>query len=128
VNRNWILIDSASTVDIFSNRCFLRNIRQSSDPRGCTIHSNGGESVTNLIGDLPGFGTVWLDENSIANVLSMTSARKQFRITQDSHEYDGIRLHRPDGEILEFFESRKGLYHYDATPRGHNIINPTVTD
>jgi hypothetical protein len=94
VNPNWILIDSASTVDLFGSACYLRNIREADEP--CNLYSNGGENMIHLIGDLPGFGPVWFDENSIANVLSMTSARKRFRITQDSHEYDGIRLHRPD--------------------------------
>ena len=128
VNPQWILIDSASTVNLFSNRSFLRNIREAPNGEELTTHSNGGVSTTNLIGDLPGFGIVWLDERAIANVLSLSSVRQRFHVTQDSSEYDGIRLLRPDGEVLEFFESSKGLFHYDATPEGCNLNSSAVTD
>ena len=93
------------------------------------IRDGGGVSSTTLIGDLPGFGPVWLDPRAIANVLSLSSVRKLFRVTQDSYKYDGIHLHRPDGDTLEFHESKKGLYYYDATPEGYNTNNKsTVTN
>jgi hypothetical protein len=94
-----------------------------------TINSNSGVSSSNLIRDLPGLGPVWLDPRAIANVLSLSSVCKLFRFTQDSYKYDGFHLHRPDGDTLEFHESKKGLYYYDATPKGYNINNKsTVTN
>eukprot|EP00980_Cylindrotheca_fusiformis_P027181 scaffold19280_cov154-Cylindrotheca_fusiformis.AAC.3 len=91
INPQWILLDSASTVNMFTNPNFLRNIRRSRDPKGCTIHSNGGESTTHMIGDLPGFGMVWLNENWIGNILSMAAVSQLYRITQDSGKYEGVR-------------------------------------
>jgi hypothetical protein len=61
-----------------------------------------------------------LDENAIANVLSLSSVRERFRVTQDSEKYEGIRLFRPDGDFLEFTESSNGLFYYDATPEGYS--------
>eukprot|EP00980_Cylindrotheca_fusiformis_P005401 scaffold1154_cov200-Cylindrotheca_fusiformis.AAC.6 len=84
INPQWILLDSASMVNMFTNPNFLRNIRRSPDPKGCTIHSNSGESTTHMIGDLPGFGMVWLNENGIGNILSMAAVSQHYRITQDS--------------------------------------------
>jgi hypothetical protein len=125
VDPNWIVIDSASTVDLFANRFYLENIRQATEcdeieSDKLVLYSNSGISTTTMVGDLPGFGTVWLDENAIANVLSLSSVRKRFRVTQDSQKYDGIRLFRPDGKVLEFLESSNGLFYYDATPKGCN--------
>jgi hypothetical protein len=54
------------------------------------------------------FGTVWLDE----------------RVTQDSYSNDGIRLFRPDREVLEFLESSKGLHYYYDTPA--TLVTPTL--
>jgi hypothetical protein len=125
VDPNWIVIDSASTVNLFANRFFLRNIRPAADSDELdsdklVLHSNSGISTTTMVGDLPGFGTVWLDENAIANVLSLSSVRERFRVTQDSEKYEGIRLFRPDGDFLEFTESSNGLFYYDATPEGYS--------
>eukprot|EP00980_Cylindrotheca_fusiformis_P012179 scaffold2954_cov85-Cylindrotheca_fusiformis.AAC.1 len=80
IDPNWILLDSASTVNMFSNPNFLSNIRKSDKPEGCTVHSNGGgATIVNQVGELPGFGTVWLNENGIGNVLSMASMAELYR-------------------------------------------------
>eukprot|EP00980_Cylindrotheca_fusiformis_P014521 scaffold3896_cov104-Cylindrotheca_fusiformis.AAC.1 len=126
INPQWILLDSASTVNMFTNPNFLRNNRRSKDPKGCTIHSNGGESTTHMIGDLPGFGTVWLNKNGIGNILSMAAVSQPYRITQDSGIYEGVLVHRPDAEPLHFKPSKAGLYYYDATPVGLNYTNSSV--
>ena len=65
----WILLDSASTVNIFANKILLRNIRQCGSIEGLQIHTNGGIQVTHLIGDLPRFGPVWYNGGSLENIL-----------------------------------------------------------
>lgn len=120
IDSNWILLDSASTVNMFSNPNFLKNVRDSEG--GCTIHSNGGASVAKKVGDLPGFGTVWLNEGGIGNVLSMASVAKIYRITQDNEAYEGVIV-RPGMEPLHFMPSRRGLYYYDATPAELNATS-----
>ena len=53
----WILLDSQSTVSIFRNAKFLRNIRNSRTK--LVVDTNGGKQVSTMIGDLKNFGPVW---------------------------------------------------------------------
>eukprot|EP00957_Ditylum_brightwellii_P070157 5329698-Ditylum_brightwellii.AAC.1 len=70
IDPNWILLDSQSTVNVFCNAALLVNIRKAK--HSLDIYCTAGKSTTNLIGDLPGFGTVWLYEDGIANILSLS--------------------------------------------------------
>ena len=80
--KTWVLLDSQSTVDIFCNPHLLRNIRRT--PEGMRIHCNAGSRLTNLVGDLPGYGTVWYDPKAIANILSLRRVRDHYHISYDS--------------------------------------------
>jgi len=35
-----------------------------------TLHCNAGVSTTNMVGDSPGYGTVWYHKSGTANILS----------------------------------------------------------
>ena len=52
----WFLLDNQYTVDVFSNRRLLKNIRKSG--RELEILSTGGQKTTNPQGDLPGYITL----------------------------------------------------------------------
>eukprot|EP00957_Ditylum_brightwellii_P100371 7650700-Ditylum_brightwellii.AAC.1 len=84
INKHWILLDSQSTINMFCNADLLTNIRRSEYL--LDIYSTAGKSTTDLIGDLPGFGTVWLYPNGIANILSLAKVAKKFSITFDSSD------------------------------------------
>ena len=74
IPKEWILLDSQSTVSIFSNRRLLRNIRKANG--WMHIHCNAGITRTNLVGDLRGYGTIWYHPDGIANILSLAEVRK----------------------------------------------------
>ena len=62
-----VFLENRSTVDVFSNRRLLKNIRISE--RSPAIFSKGGWTTTDLQGNLPGYGTVWFHPEGIANIL-----------------------------------------------------------
>jgi hypothetical protein len=46
------------------------------------IHCNAGIITANMIGDLPGYGSVWYHPNGTANILSLACVKEHgFRVT-----------------------------------------------
>eukprot|EP00978_Attheya_sp_CCMP212_P031138 scaffold116611_cov32-Attheya_sp.AAC.1 len=76
------------------------------------IHCNAGVTITNLVGDLAGYGTVWYHPNGIANILSLK------RMIKD-------RGLRPDGDNRTFQSSPRGLLYYmdAAKMTGVTLVN-----
>ena len=73
VDRNWMLLDSQSTVDQFSNPAMLTNIRKAKNPS--KIHCNAGSTCSVLEGNF-GSITVKHSQYGIANVLSLNGAKQ----------------------------------------------------
>eukprot|EP00957_Ditylum_brightwellii_P095027 7236795-Ditylum_brightwellii.AAC.2 len=61
------------------------------------IYCTAGRSITNMINNLPGFGTVWLNEKDITNALSLAKVVSQIQITYDSTIGERFQIHKPDG-------------------------------
>ena len=57
IPSSWILLDNQSTIDVFNNRELLENVRKTTNKMH--IHCNAGVAITDMVGDLPGYGTVW---------------------------------------------------------------------
>jgi hypothetical protein len=101
VPKTWVLLDNQSTVDVFHNAALLKNIRSST--QYMDIHCNAGVTSTNLVGDFPGYGTVWYHPQGIANILSMSRVKAQgYHITYDSNKGNEFCVHKPDGTIRNF--------------------------
>jgi hypothetical protein len=85
IPETWILLDNQSTIDVFSNGKLLRNLRKTKNTM--RIHSTGGASHTDMVGNLSGYGTVWYQPNGIANILSLACLRQQgYGITYSSED------------------------------------------
>jgi len=73
VDRNWVLLDSQSTVDQISNHAMLTNIRKAKNPS--KIHCNAGSTCSVLEGNF-GSLTVKHSPYGIANVLLLNEAKQ----------------------------------------------------
>ena len=112
IPKTWILLDSQSTVDIFCNPRILKNIRRT--VKGMCIHCNAGSRLTNYVGDLPRYGTVWYDPKAIANILSLCQVHDRYHITYDS-AYQQFIVTTPCRKEFVFKESEGGLHYLDTT-------------
>ena len=109
----WVLLDNQSTIDVFVNRCLLRNIWRIG--QYMYMHCTAGVTRTNLVGDLPGYGTVWFHPDGIANILSLSRVKTKYCITFDSDTTNEFIVHKPDRSTRNFKESSRGLYYHDTS-------------
>ena len=119
--REWILLDNQSTIDVFQNAELLTNIRKNTT--SMDIHCNAGEASTDLVGDLPGYGTVWYHPDRIANILSLARVKQCHRVTFNSDSENQFVVHKDDGTERHFKESERGLYYMDTSLTGTLLVN-----
>jgi hypothetical protein len=111
IPKYWVLIDSQSTTDAYSNPDLLDDIHE---VRGSlTIHTQTGKAVTKLKGTLPGYGLVWFCPGGIANILSLANVAKRMEVKFDSTNGNQFEVTKKDGSKRVFKQSEHGLYYYD---------------
>ena len=114
ISKYWILLDSESTIDIVSDKRLLINVRKVEKGKEMRCFTNGGYHDSDMIGDLPGYGTVWYNPTSIANILSLARVSKNRRVTMDSSVENCFNVYKSDGTVQKFLKSNRGLYYYDV--------------
>ena len=113
VDPHWILLDTQSTVNLFSNRNLIQNIHKTKGyPLRC--YCNGGFQDSILQGTLDGYGEVWYNPRSLANILSMALVSDSFRVTFDTAKEQAIFVWRTNGTFVKFIRSPNGLYYHDV--------------
>ena len=114
LNPFWILLDNQSTVNIFYKAIFLRNIWKVD--KELHLYTNAGVSTTNEVGDLQGFGTVWLHRGGIANILSLNLVKsKGFQVDYNSAGEDAFVITKKNDTTRKFTPSANGLYCIDTS-------------
>eukprot|EP00957_Ditylum_brightwellii_P073787 5606988-Ditylum_brightwellii.AAC.1 len=91
VNKKWVLLSSQLKVNIFCNAKLLKNICKADI--ALDIFSNAGQSITNLIGNLPGFKAAWYQPDGIANILSLSAQNEnKYSLCDYSHAETARKL------------------------------------
>jgi hypothetical protein len=111
IPRAWILLDSQSTTDAYSNPDLLRDIHEVLG--SLTIHTQAGKAITKLRGTVPGYGEVWYCSNGIANILSLARVAKTRLVTFNSTDGNKFEVTKDDGTTRIFKQSEHGLYYFD---------------
>jgi hypothetical protein len=110
---SWILLDNKSTIDKFTNNNLLKNIRKVNTPM--KIHSTAGVTMTDLVGDFPGYGTVWYHPDGISNILSLARVCSLgYTVKYSINDDNEFVVTKPDGGTRCFKQSEKGLCYLDT--------------
>ncbi len=110
IDPNFLLLDSQSTINLFSNPNHVDNVLPASQP--IQVHCNKGVMPNGNVAD---FGTneVYINPDGIANVLSLYLLGQKHHITYDSKDRGGVFKVHTSGGLLEFKPTSTGLHVLD---------------
>ena len=124
--KNWVLLDSQSTTDAYSNPDLLTDIHEVKG--SLTIHTQAGKAVKKLRGTVPGYGEVWFCPEGIANILSLANVSKTRSIKFDSANRNQFEVTKNNGTKRIFKQSKHGAQEDELTGarafRGGLFNNP----
>ncbi len=114
-----ILLDSQSTHSTFDSAKLVQNIRDVLKP--LQMLTNAGTIIYNQQSDLPNYGTVWFNQNSIANIISMSKAQRRGHMI--SFSPGCLKLNNKESTFtMSFKMSPSGLYVYKAPDLGISLV------
>jgi hypothetical protein len=102
-----VLLDSQSTVHLFSDPTHVKNIHPAAHP--IRVHCNKGALDTTHVADF-GHTPVFFDPRGIANVLSLYQLRQKFKVTYNSTDRGGVFKVFTQAGLVEFKPTEKGLH------------------
>jgi hypothetical protein len=95
IPKEWILLDSQSTTDAFSNPALLKNIHEVQG--SLNIHTQAGKAITKPKGMVLGYGEVWYCPDGIANSLSLAHVANTRLVRFDSTNGNQFEVTKDDG-------------------------------
>ena len=105
--KNWILLDSQSSFDLFCNPQMVTDIKVSiNSPH---LATNGGILVVHKKAMVPNYGEVCFEENAMTNVFSLANMAAKHRVQFDSDEENAFIMHTPQKKV-KFLHTMENLY------------------
>jgi hypothetical protein len=95
--KNWILLDSESSVNLFCNPELVKNIKEGKEV--IALSTNAGNLKTNKTAILPGYGKVWYSDKPMTNVFSLANMEKKYQVTFDSKRESAFTVHTDIGDL-----------------------------
>ena len=107
ISPKWILLNNLYTVDVFFKKILLKNVRKAN----CDLSTflTGGKTTTNLVGGLPGYGTMWFRPGGIANILSFSKLVEKYQVCDDSTNGNEFLVYLPHVEMRHFQQCHRGV-------------------
>lgn len=119
--RNWVLLDTGSTVNVFCNPNMVKNIKKAE--KSLPIHTNAGIFEAEYTAELPWTDMkVWFDPNAVANVLSMGMLQEKYQVRYDNSKEDTFFVETPKG-VIPFRPLTKYLYVYKPNVPEMNMLS-----
>ena len=115
-------MDNQSTVHLFSNKNFLRDVLLSANP--VNTQSSGGVTHCSLRCIIPDFGTSYYKELCLTNILSKDLIRELYNISY--HNVDDTSTVHTSVKDIHFVFSRCVIYYRDCIP-GQRAITMVQT-
>lgn len=100
----WLLLDNQLTVMPSCSRTWLQKVKGS-----LSINTQVGTITTQGRGFLHGCGWVWHCPDGIANIPSLAKVKNSHRVTFDSADGNEFRVHKEDGAMRRFKQSKSGI-------------------
>ena len=131
--KEWILLDSQSTVNLFCNPRYVNNIRKAHAT--LQLSSNTGQKAITTVADVPDYGTVWFDHESITNIFSLADMSDKYQVTFNSATEQPFIVHASKGPVC-FVWVTSNLYAFippyaslEARQRAINLLqtSPPIT-
>ncbi len=123
--KGWIILDSASTVCMFSDALLLHGIHTVAQP--LTVRCNARNTTTNMMGynaNIP--EPISYNRKGIANMLLLERLQKHFHIAYDNSPHDRFTMDLGYGTILHFETSKNGLYRLNLSKTGSTLHGWTM--
>ena len=116
INPNCILLETCSTISSTRNKSLVQNFQPcyvGEEPRAYTNGGHQDYDHTATLKMLP--FEDFLNEQSLANILSFATVASKFRITNETELDPLINAHLHDGTRIIFKQCRARLYYFDTT-------------
>jgi hypothetical protein len=110
--KNCITLDNGFTLSLFSNPVLVKDIWTTRTT--LALATNAGIKKSNQEATVPGFGKVYYNKDTIANIFGFSDLKTKHWITYDSDKEDTFLVHM-NNKILKFECIPKGQYQYKVS-------------